>query len=214
MGKKFIFSNVQTGCFHWKRGRRDFCCAPDDATSVRTNQVTGSCTVHVFLFFNLAHAHFILKMAAVQGGLVDAAEEKDIKTEPASDGFGNNNANDGRLLSTSPGSSASTGSNKTVAGAPEDQQTLLAVLQFLKKNKLNESVEILRREAGLPEDSLDPKGTDASGAGSGGASGGVDLEGGDASSLLSRVTVSASAGAQAPTKGPILSLATETLSHG
>uniref|UniRef100_A0A4W6C958 Transcription initiation factor TFIID subunit 5 n=1 Tax=Lates calcarifer TaxID=8187 RepID=A0A4W6C958_LATCA len=161
----------------------------------------------MFSFFSsLAHAHFILKMAAVQGGLVDAAEEKDIKTEPASDGFGNNNANDGRLLSTSPGSSASTGSNKTVAGAPEDQQTLLAVLQFLKKNKLNESVEILRREAGLPEDSLDPKGTDASGAGSGGASGGVDLEGGDASSLLSRVTVSASAGAQAPTKGPILSL--------
>ncbi len=144
-------------------------------------------------------------MAAVQGGLVDADEGKDIKTEPSNDGCGNNNANDGRLLSTSPGSSAPAGSNKTPTGAPtgapEDQQTLLAVLQFLKKNKLTESVEILRREAGLPEDSLDLKGGDSSGAGSGGAAGSGDLEGGDASSLLSRVTVSSSAGAQAPTKG-------------
>lgn len=153
-------------------------------------------------FLNLAHAQFISKMAAVQGGMVDSYEEKDIKTEPPNDGGGNNNANDGRLLSPSPGSSASSaGSNKSVAGAPEDQQTLLAVLQFLRKNKLTESVEILRREAGLPEDSLDLKGGDSSGAGSGGAAGGVDLESGDASALLSRVTVSSSAAAQAPTKG-------------
>lgn len=137
-------------------------------------------------------------MAAVQGSLV---EEKDIKTEPSNDGGGNNNANDGRLLSTSPGSSASTGSNKSATGAPEDQQTLLAVLQFLRKNNLSESVEILRREAGLPEDSLDPKGGDSSGAGSGAAAGSVDLEGGDASSLLSRVTASSAAGAPAPNKG-------------
>ncbi|KAE8300913.1 Transcription initiation factor TFIID subunit 5 [Larimichthys crocea] len=135
--------------------------------------------------------------------MVDSYEEKDIKTEPPNDGGGNNNANDGRLLSPSPGSSASSaGSNKSVAGAPEDQQTLLAVLQFLRKNKLTESVEILRREAGLPEDSLDLKGGDSSGAGSGGAAGGVDLESGDASALLSRVTVSSSAAAQAPTKAP------------
>ncbi|KAK1886692.1 Transcription initiation factor TFIID subunit 5 [Dissostichus eleginoides] len=139
-------------------------------------------------------------MAAVQGGQVDAVEEKDIKTEPSNDGGGNNNANDGRLLSTSPGSSSSTGSIKSAAGPPEDQQTLLAVLQFLRKNKLTESVEILRREAGLPEDSLDLKGGDSSGAGSGAAAGSVELAGGDASSLLSRVTSSASAVAPAPTK--------------
>lgn len=142
-------------------------------------------------------------MAAVQGGLADTNEEKDIKTEPSSDGFGNNNANDGRVLSTSPGSSASAGINKSATGAPEDQQTLLAVLQFLRKNKLTESVEILRREAGLPEDSPELKGSDSSGAGSGGAAGSGDKEGGDASSLLSRVTISSSAVAQAPTKGPI-----------
>lgn len=146
-------------------------------------------------------------MAAVQGGLVDADQEKDIKTEPSSDGFGNNNANDGRVPSTSPGSSASAESNKSAAGAPEDQQTLLAVLQFLRKNKLTESVEILRREAGLPEDSLDLKGGDTSGAGSGGAAGSVNLDGADASALLSRVTSSSSAVAQAPTKGPIQNLA-------
>lgn len=142
-------------------------------------------------------------MAAVQGGQVDAVEEKDIKTEPSNDGGGNNNANDGRLLSTSPGSSSSTGSIKSAAGPPEDQQTLLAVLQFLRKNKLTESVEILRREAGLPEDSLELKGGDSSGSGSGAAAGSVELAGGDASSLLSRVTSSASTVAPAPTKGPI-----------
>ncbi|XP_019215158.1 transcription initiation factor TFIID subunit 5 isoform X1 [Oreochromis niloticus] len=143
-------------------------------------------------------------MAAVQGGMGDADIKTDIKTEPSADGFGNNNANDGRVLSASPGSSSSTGSNKqTAAVTPEDQQTLLAVLQFLKKNKLSESVEILRREAGLPENSLDPKANESAGAGSGGAAGIVDLEGGDASSLLSRVTGSSSAGAQAPTKAAV-----------
>ncbi|XP_023128967.2 transcription initiation factor TFIID subunit 5 isoform X1 [Amphiprion ocellaris] len=140
-------------------------------------------------------------MAAVQSGMGEGVEEKDIKTEPASDGFGNNNANDGRLVSTSPGSNAPAASNKPVAGGPpEDQQTLLAVLQFLRKNKLTESVEILRREAGLPEDDLDPNGADSSGAGTGGAAGSVDSDAGDASSLLTRVTVSSSAAAQAPTK--------------
>ena len=139
-------------------------------------------------------------MAAIQGGVVDADEEKDIKSEPSSDGWGNNNASDGRVLSASPGSSAPAVGIKPAAGAPEDQQTLLAVLQFLRKNKLTESVDILRREAGLPEDSL--KGADSSGAGSGGAAGGGDADGADASSLLSRVTVSSSAAAQAPTKGP------------
>lgn len=137
-------------------------------------------------------------MAAVQGGLVDAEEEKDIKTEPSSDGGGNNNANDGRLPSTSPVAPAA--GNKNAVAAPEDQQTLLAVLQFLRKNNLSESVDILRREAGLPEDSLDAKGTDSSGGGSGGAAGSADLDGVDASALLSRVTVPSSVGVQAPTK--------------
>ncbi|XP_075946695.1 transcription initiation factor TFIID subunit 5 [Anarhichas minor] len=139
-------------------------------------------------------------MAAVQGGPVDAVEEKDIKSEPSNDGCGNNSANDGRPPSTSPGSSASAGSNTSAAGPPEDQQTLLAVLQFLKKNKLTESVDILRREAGLPEDSLDLKVGGDSGAGSGGAPGDGNTEGGDASSLLSRVTTASSAVAPAPTK--------------
>uniref|UniRef100_A0A3Q3EZT7 Transcription initiation factor TFIID subunit 5 n=1 Tax=Labrus bergylta TaxID=56723 RepID=A0A3Q3EZT7_9LABR len=155
-----------------------------------------------FPVLNLAHAHFIFKMAAVQGGLVDAVEEKDIKTEPSNDSGGNNNAGEARLLSPSPGSSASAGSAKSTTGAPEDQSTLLAVLQFLKKNKLTESVDILRREAGLPEDVLDSKGTDSSGAGSGAAADSADAAGGDASSLLSRVTGSSSAPAPAPTKAP------------
>ncbi|KAM4751125.1 transcription initiation factor TFIID subunit 5 isoform 1-T1 [Anableps anableps] len=136
-------------------------------------------------------------MAAVQGGMVDAKDEADIKTEPASDGFGNNHANDAGLLSASPGSSAAAGNNKPAAGAPEDQQTLLAVLQFLRKNKLSESAEILRREAGLPEEVLDPKGSDSAGSGLGS---GADIDGGDASALLSRVTVSTPGGAKAPTK--------------
>lgn len=154
-----------------------------------------------FRLLHIAHAQFILKMAAVQGSMGDTDIKTDIKTEPSADGFGNNNANDGRALSASPGSSASTGSNKQTAPVPtEDQQTLLAVLQFLKKNKLTESVEILRREAGLPENSLNLKGSETSGAG---AAGSVDLEGADACSLLSRVTGSSSVGAQAPTKGTV-----------
>lgn len=173
--------------------------------TLRIKHQSGDLILHsrCFPFLNLAHAHFILKMAAVQGGLVDAVEKKDIKTEPSDDGGvnNNNNANDGRLLSPTSGSSASAGTNSTPAGAPVDQQTLLAVLQFLRKNKLTESVDILRREAGLPEDSLDGTGGDSSAAGSGGAAGNADLEGVDASALLSRVTASSSAVAQAPTKG-------------
>lgn len=142
-------------------------------------------------------------MAAVQVGLVDAKEEIDVKTEPTSDGFASNNAGDSRLLSTPPGSSTAAGNNKPAAGTPEEQQTLLAVLQFLKKNKLSESAEILRREAGLPEDALDPKGADGTGSGLGAAAGGAGVDGVDASALLSRVTVSSSAGALAPTKGTL-----------
>lgn len=146
-------------------------------------------------------------MAAVQGGLVDAGAEKDIKSEQSTDGWANNNnTNDGRLLSASPGSNASTGSNSkttapVAAGDTEDQQTLLAVLQFLRKNKLSDSVEVLRREAGLPEDLLDTKSGDSSGTGSGGAAGSADTEAGDSISLLSRVTISSSTAAPSPKKG-------------
>lgn len=142
-------------------------------------------------------------MAAVQGGLVEAADKKDIKVEPSEESGGNNtnNAGDGRLLSPAPAPAApAAASNNAAAGAPVDQQTLLAVLQFLRKNNLSESVEILRREAGLPEDSPDAKGGDSA-AGAAGAAGSADTEGGDASSLLSRVTVSATVVAPAPTKG-------------
>ncbi|XP_072319000.1 transcription initiation factor TFIID subunit 5 [Eucyclogobius newberryi] len=137
-------------------------------------------------------------MAAVQGGLADSEEEKDTKTDPSSDVCGNsNNANDAKPVSNSPGANAPSGATKTSVGTAEEQQTLLAVLQFLRKNNLSESVEILRREAGLPEGLLDVKGADGSGTGPGASAGG--LEGGDASALLSRVTVSVS-GVQAPTK--------------
>lgn len=142
-------------------------------------------------------------MAAVQGGIVDAVDKKDIKAEPSEDGTGNNNnnGNDNRMLSPSPSSSSSSGNNNnnnTAAGATVDQQTLVAVLQFLKKNKLNDSVEILRREAGLPEDSLEIKGGDP---GAGGAAGNANLEGVDAATLLNRVSASSSAGTQPPIKG-------------
>lgn len=142
-------------------------------------------------------------MAAVQGGLVDTVDKKDIKAEPSEDGTGNNNnnnVNDNRILSPSPSSSSSSGNNNntTPTGTTADQQTLVAVLQFLKKNKLNDSVEILRREAGLPEDSLDIKGSDP---GAQGAAGNAELEGVDAATLLNRVTVSSSAGTQLPAKG-------------
>uniref|UniRef100_H3D3G2 Transcription initiation factor TFIID subunit 5 n=1 Tax=Tetraodon nigroviridis TaxID=99883 RepID=H3D3G2_TETNG len=142
------------------------------------------------------------KMAAVQGGLVDTVDKKDIKAEPSEDGTGNNNnnVNENRIMSPSPSSSSSPGNNNNNNTATEstvDQQTLVAVLQFLKKSKLNASVDILRREAGLPEDSLDVKGSDP---GAQGAAGGADLEGVDAATLLNRVTVSSSAGAQLPTK--------------
>lgn len=151
---------------------------------------------------NTAHAQFASKMAAVQGGLVDTVDKKDIKAEPSEDGTGNNNnVNDNRVLSPSPSSSSSSGNNNnnnTATGTTTDQQTLMAVLQFLKKNKLNDSVEILRREAGLPEDSLNVKGSDP---GAQGAAGNAELEGVDAATLLNRVTVSASAGTQLPAKG-------------
>ena len=115
--------------------------------------------------------------------------EKDIKTETSNDNSGNNNANEGRPLSASPGTTSSTGSVKP---AVEDQQTLLAVVQFLKKYKLTESADILRREAGLTEtEAEDSKGLESLGSG-GAATGTAEPESVDANSLLSRVSVSSS----------------------
>lgn len=148
-------------------------------------------------------------MAAVQGGLVESVDKKESIVEPSEENAGNNstNASDGRLLSPPPASGTPAGSNNSAgAGTPTDQQTLLAVLQFLKKNNLAESVEILRREAGLPEDSADAKTGDSSAAGA--AANSSDQDGGDASALLSRVTVSAAATAAppAPSKGSLVAL--------
>ncbi|XP_067115315.1 transcription initiation factor TFIID subunit 5 [Osmerus mordax] len=144
-------------------------------------------------------------MAAVQGGQIDPEGEKDIKTEPSNDGSGNNNANDGGVLSSSPGATSSSGTTKTLTAGAEDQQTLLAVLQFLKRNKLSESVDILRREAGLSDDADDSKVSDTAGSGLG-STVNVDAEGGDANSLLNRVTIATAAppatAAPAPTKVP------------
>lgn len=172
-----------------------------DVKKGRTNQVTCISLVGCSVCY-VAHAQFIWKMAAVQGGLVDTVDKKDIKAEPSEEGTGNNNsnnANDSRMLSPSPSSSSSSGNNNnnTAAGTTVDQQTLVAVLQFLRKNKLNDSVDILRREAGLPEDLLDVKGGDQ---GAGGAGGNTEQDGVDAATLLNRVTVS-SAGTQPPIKG-------------
>ena len=143
-------------------------------------------------------------MAAVQGGQIDPEGEKDIKTEPSNDGSGNNNANDGGVLSSSPDATSSSGTTKTLTAGAEDQQTLLAVLQFLKRNKLSESVNILRREAGLSDDADDSKVSDSAGSGLG-STVNVDAEGGDANSLLNRVTIATAAppatAPPAPTKG-------------
>lgn len=126
------------------------------------------------------------KMAAVQDGPMELDAEKETKPEILSDGTSNLSGNTGSgALSSSPLTAAPAG------GAPklEDQQTLIAVLQFLKRNKLSESVDILRREAGLAEDLEDPQAADGSG-------GKDDGDGGDATSLLSRVSIAAAAAPQ------------------
>ncbi|XP_050754514.1 transcription initiation factor TFIID subunit 5 isoform X1 [Gymnogyps californianus] len=71
-----------------------------------------------------------------------------------------------------------------------DRQTLVAVLQFLRRSNLRESEEILRREARLLGDDLGAAALSPAGAGLLGAPGGdADSTGGEA--LLSRVTAAA-----------------------
>ncbi len=132
-------------------------------------------------------------MAAVQDGQMELDAEKETKPEILSDGTANisGNAASG-TLSSSP---------LTAGGAPkqEEQQTLIAVLQFLKRNKLTESVDILRREAGL-EEQEDSQTLDGSGGGK------SDGDGGDTNSLLSRVSIASAAAPQStPTPMPVKS---------
>ncbi|CAM4595902.1 transcription initiation factor TFIID subunit 5 [Caretta caretta] len=78
--------------------------------------------------------------------------------------------------------------------APTDRQTLLAVLQFLRRNNLHESEDILRREARLLGEEVAAAALSPSGPGAQGTPGGeTDAAGGEA--LLSRVAAAASGAA-------------------
>lgn len=143
-------------------------------------------------------------MAAVQDGPIESEGDKETKTDALNDGAGNITGSSTGVLSSPPNAASSaTGATKSMAPpGPENQQTLLAVLQYLKKNNLLESVDILRREAGLSEDNDDSQNADGSGGIGPAAS--VD-EGGDANSLLNRVSIATAApvggAAAAPSKG-------------
>lgn len=122
----------------------------------------------------------VKKMAAVQDGGSELDGEKEPQPDLLSDG------------SAAPAAAP--------APKPEEQQTLLAVLQFLKRNKLCESVDALRREAGLPDEPEEAPGSEAAGA-----AGSTGAELGDNNSLLSRVSAaSQSVAVPAPAKGGFL----------
>uniref|UniRef100_A0A8B9F1D3 Transcription initiation factor TFIID subunit 5 n=1 Tax=Amazona collaria TaxID=241587 RepID=A0A8B9F1D3_9PSIT len=79
-----------------------------------------------------------------------------------------------------------------------DRQTLVAVLQFLRRSNLRESEEILRREARLLGDDLGSAALSPTGSGLQGTPGGdADSIGGEA--LLSRVTAAAAIGGNVAT---------------
>ncbi|XP_037399523.1 transcription initiation factor TFIID subunit 5 isoform X2 [Pygocentrus nattereri] len=124
-------------------------------------------------------------MAAVQDGGSEPEGEKEPQPELPSDG------------SSAP---AATPASKPEEQQQQQQQTLLAVLQFLKRNKLIESVDALRREAGLADEPDEAPGSEAGGGVGGAAAGSADSA--DASALLSRVAGAAQSGAaSAPAKG-------------
>ncbi|TFK07004.1 ankyrin repeat domain-containing protein 1 [Platysternon megacephalum] len=76
--------------------------------------------------------------------------------------------------------------------APTDRQTLLAVLQFLRRNNLHESEDILRREARLLGEEVAAAALSSAGPGAQGTPGGeTDATGGEA--LLSRVAAASGA---------------------
>ena len=144
-------------------------------------------------------------MAAVQSGQSETEEEKEIQPETSNDG----SRTDGRPPAGSPGGPASS-PGAVKPSAPGEEETLRAVLRFLQKNNLSESVEILRREAGLTDEPEDQTGSESSGTGSGGQEAGGSV--GDAGSLLSRVSVAPTPAAAAaaaappppPPKGPVV----------
>ncbi|KAM9455017.1 transcription initiation factor TFIID subunit 5 isoform 2-T2 [Clarias gariepinus] len=129
------------------------------------------------------------KMAAVHDGPSDMENEKETKPDILSDESAANLP--GMMSGTLPTSSPLAPPAAAAPKAEEQQQTLLAVLQFLKRNNLTESVEILRREAGLQDELEEARGTEATAPG-------LNAGTGDTSSLLSRVTSHQSA---APAKG-------------
>lgn len=130
-------------------------------------------------------------MAAVHDGPSDIENEKETKPEILSE---ESSASLPGIMSGTVSSSPLATPAAVVPKAEEQQQqqTLLAVLQFLKRNNLTESVEILRREAGLQDEPEDARGTDA-------AASGLNAGLVDASSLLSRVSSQSSA----PVKGAL-----------
>lgn len=131
-------------------------------------------------------------MAAVHDGPSDVENEKETKPEILSE---EPTANVPGVMSGTLSSSPLVPPAAAVPKAEEQQQqqTLLAVLQFLKRNNLTESVEILRREAGLQDEAEEARGTE-------GAAPGLNAGLVDASSLLSRVSSQSSA----PAKGGLL----------
>uniref|UniRef100_A0A8C9SUW0 Transcription initiation factor TFIID subunit 5 n=1 Tax=Scleropages formosus TaxID=113540 RepID=A0A8C9SUW0_SCLFO len=138
-------------------------------------------------------------MAAVQDAPVEADNEKEIKTETLNDAAGNHASAAGGVIPSPPVASTSS-SGPAKAGGPgsEEQQTLMAVLQFLKKNNFVGAVDVLRREAGILEDSDESQGQELAASALGGA------EAGDATCTLSRAsscTTSTPAVAAAPAKG-------------
>lgn len=128
-------------------------------------------------------------MAAVHDGPSDIESEKETKPDVLSDESAANMPGimSGTLSSPSPLAPPSAAVPKA---EEQQQQTLLAVLQFLRRNNLTESVNILRREAGLQDELEEARGTDSAAPG---------LNTGDTSSLLSRVSAQNSA----PAKGEL-----------
>lgn len=125
-------------------------------------------------------------MAAVHDIPNDLENEKEIKAENLTDGPAANPAAMAGATLSSPPPIAPPAAG--VLKAEEQQQTLLAVLQFLKRNNLSESVEILRKEAGILGELEDAVAQEA-----GGGAQGASAESGDGQSLLSRVSSSQSA---------------------
>ncbi|MGH0185922.1 UNVERIFIED_CONTAM: hypothetical protein FKN15_037236 [Acipenser sinensis] len=87
-------------------------------------------------------------MAAVQDGPIESESENEIKTETSNEVPGNPGDAGGGVPPTASVAAVATEKPAAAAADSTERQTLLAVLQFLKKSKLFESEEILRREAG------------------------------------------------------------------